>query len=90
MQTADSVRNGQPQGRMRAVRWALLALFACFAIGWALAVVGISRDMRLPVDERWAGSGMLFLEGAIALLWIGIAYTWRHAVRFALVVLPSA
>lgn len=75
---------------MRALQWVLLALVAFFAIGWALAVVGISRNMRLPVDERWAGSGMLFLEGVIALLWIVIAYTWRHAVRFALVVLPSA
>lgn len=90
MRTADSIRNGPSQGGMRALRWTLLALFACFAIGWALAVVGISRNMRLPVDERWAGSGMLFLEGVIALLWIVIAYTWRHAVRFALVVLPSA
>jgi putative membrane protein len=42
------------------------------------------------VDERWAGSGMLFLEGVIALLWIVIAYSWRHAVRFALIVLLSA
>jgi len=90
MRAADSIRNGPSQGGMRALRWTLLALFACFAIGWALAVVGISRNMRLPVDERWAGSGMLFLEGVIALLWIVIAYSWRHAVRFALVVLPSA
>ncbi|MGI8688748.1 MAG: carotenoid biosynthesis protein [Thermomicrobiales bacterium] len=90
MHAADSVRNGQPHGRMHALRWTLLALFACFAIGWALAVVGISRNMRLPVNERWAGSSMLFLEGMIALLWIVIAYSWRHAVWFALVVLPSA
>ncbi len=33
---------------------------------------------------------MLFLEGVIALLWIATAYTWWHAVQFALVVLPSA
>lgn len=90
MHTADPAPRGPSQGRMRALRWTLFALFACFAIGWALAVVGISRNMRLPVDERWAGSGMLFLEGGIALLWIVIAYSWRHAVRFALVVLPSA
>ncbi len=90
MHAADSTRNGPSQGRLRALRWTLLALLACFAVGWLLAVVGISRNMRLPVDERWAGSGMLFLEGVIALLWIVIAYTWRHAVRFALVVLPSA
>jgi len=90
MHAADPAPRVPSPGRMRALQWTLRALFAFFAIGWALAVVGISRDMRLPVDERWAGSGMLFLEGGIALLWIVIAYTWRHAVRFALIVLPSA
>ncbi len=90
MHAADSARNGRPHRRLRVLRWMLFALFALFVVGWALAVIGISRNMRLPVDERWAGSGMLFLEGTIALLWIVIAFSWRHAARFALVVLPSA
>jgi putative membrane protein len=90
MHAADSARNGQPHRRLRVLQWALLALFALFLIGWVLAVIGISRNMQLPVDERWAGSGMLFLEGTIALLWIVIAYSGKHAARFALVVLPSA
>ncbi|MCA1669476.1 MAG: carotenoid biosynthesis protein [Thermomicrobia bacterium] len=83
-------REGRAQRRVQLFRGALLALFGLFTVGWALAVVGISRDMRLPVDERWAGSGMLILEGTIALLWIVTAYSWHHALRFALVVLPSA
>lgn len=90
MFAADSARSGQSHQPSRALRRVLLGLFCAFAVGWALAVVGISRNMRLPVDERWAGSGMLFLEGAIALLWIALAYSWQHATRFALVVLPSA
>lgn len=90
MHAADSDRSGPSHRRLRALRWTLRAFLGVFAVGWALAVVGISRDMQLPVDERWAGSGMLFLEGAIALLWLAIAYSWRHAARFALAVLPSA
>jgi putative membrane protein len=90
MHAADSARNGRPRRRLRVLRWMLFALFALFVVGWALAVIGISRNMRLPVDEHWAGSGMLFLEGTIALLWIVIAFSWRHAAQFALVVLPSA
>jgi len=83
-------RSGQTRGRLRRLRWTLLACFAFFIVGWWLAVVGISRNMQLPVDERWAGSGMLFLEGTIALLWISLVYSWRRAARFALVVLPGA
>src|SRR5690348_9069683 len=90
MHAADSARNGPSHKRIPLLQWTLLALFGVFAVGWALAVVGISRNMQLPVDERWAGSGMLFLEGTIALLWIVIVYSWQHAARFALVVLPSA
>lgn len=83
-------RSGQTRGRSRLLPWTLLAFFGIFIVGWWLAVVGISRDMQLPVDERWVGSGMLFLEGAIALLWTAIAYSWQRAAQFALVVLPSA
>ncbi len=72
------------------MRWTLLVLISIFAVGWVLAVVGISRNMQLPVDEHWAGSGMLFLEGAIALLWIATVFSWRRALLFAFVVLPSA
>lgn len=81
---------GEVRKRLRPMLWTLFALCSVFTVGWWLAVVGISRNMQLPVDERWAGSGMLFLEGAIALLWIAITFSWRRAVAFALVVLPSA
>jgi uncharacterized membrane protein len=77
--------------RLRSVRHALLLiLFALFAIGWLLAVIGISRDMRLPIDERWAASALLMIEGSIAFLWAADAYSWRRAITFALVVLPLA
>jgi putative membrane protein len=90
MDACESADDGSSFGPSHALRRTLLALCGIFAIGWTLAVIGISRNMRLPVDERWAGSGMLFLEGVIALLWMTIAYSWQRAVRFALVVLPSA
>jgi uncharacterized membrane protein len=77
--------------RWRTARRAILrAAFALFAICWLLAVIGISRDMRLPIDERWAASALLVLEGIIALLWVSDAYSWRRAVAFALIVLPLA
>jgi uncharacterized membrane protein len=78
-----------PDRRM-ARRAVLRIAFALFAVGWLLAVIGISRDMRLPVDERWAASGLLLLEGCIAFLWIADAYSWRRAIAFALIVLPLA
>ncbi len=78
------------QRAARVRRRTLYGLFALFTIGWFLAVIGISRNMTLPVSERYAGSSMLFLEGCIALIWITDAYSWRHAVRFAAVVLPLA
>lgn len=74
----------------RAGRIALVGLCILFAICWLLAVVGISRDMRLPIDERWAGSAMLLLQGSIAFLWIREAYDGRRAMRFAAIVIPLA
>jgi uncharacterized membrane protein len=46
--------------------------------------------MRLPIDERWAASGLLILEGCIALLWIAETYSWQRAIAFALIVLSLA
>ena len=65
-----------------ALRLPLVALLACFGVMWLLAVIGISRDMTLPIDERWAGSGMLALEGAIGVLWVAYAAGWPVAFRF--------
>ncbi len=90
MHTANPPQSGQSHGQSGVLSRTLFVLFGIFAVGWALAVIGISRNMQLPIDERWAGSGMLFLEGGIALLWIVTAYSWQHAARFALVVLLSA
>ncbi|MGI8856856.1 MAG: carotenoid biosynthesis protein [Thermomicrobiales bacterium] len=77
--------------RASSVRRAILRIaFVIFAIGWLLAVIGISRDMRLPIDERWAASALLILEGGIAVLWVAEVYAWRRAIAFAFVVLPLA
>jgi uncharacterized membrane protein len=78
-----------PDGRITR-RVILRVAFALFAICWLLAVIGISRTMRLPIDERWAASGLLILEGCIALLWIAETYSWQRAIAFALIVLSLA
>ncbi len=39
--------------------------------------------MQLPIDERWAGSAMLAIGGAIAILWVMLARGGRIALRFA-------
>lgn len=72
-----------PPRRSRALRRTLATLLGCFAVIWLLAVIGISRDMQLPVDERWAGSAMLALAGASAVVWAALARGWRVALRFA-------
>ena len=72
-----------PTPRQAALRIPLVALLACFGVLWLLAVIGISRDMTLPIDERWAGSAMLALEGGIAVLWVAYAAGWWVALRFA-------
>ncbi len=71
-------------------RVTLYCFLILYGLCWLLAVIGISRDMRLPIDERWATSAILVLEGGIAVLWIADASTWRRAFAFALVVLPLA
>jgi uncharacterized membrane protein len=78
-----------PDGRT-AQQAILRIAFALFAVCWLLAVIGISRNMRLPIDERWAASGLLILEGCIALLWVSETYSWRRAIAFASIVLPLA
>lgn len=72
-----------PTPRQAALRIPLVMLLACFGVLWLLAVIGISRDMTLPIDERWAGSAMLVLEGSIAVLWVAYAAGWWVALRFA-------
>lgn len=68
----------------------LIGLLGLYLCGWLLAVIGISRDMRLPVDERWAASALLAIEGLIAVLWVADAYAWRRAFAFAPIVLALA
>jgi uncharacterized membrane protein len=78
-----------PDGR-KAQRAILRIAFALYAVCWLLAVIGISRDMRLPINERWATSGLLVLEGCIAILWVAEMYAWRRSIAFALIVLLLA
>ncbi len=68
----------------------VMALFILYTILWWIAVIGISRAMTLPIDERWAGSSMLALQGGIALLWVAWVRGARVATVFAAVVLPLA
>lgn len=68
----------------------LMFLWVLYMVLWWLAVIGISRDMTLPVDEQWAGSSMLFVQGCVALLWVAFTRGGRVAAAFAAVVLPLA
>lgn len=68
----------------------VMALFILYTILWWIAVIGISRAMVLPIDERWAGSSMLMLQGGIALFWVAWVRGVRVAAVFAAVVLPLA
>jgi putative membrane protein len=72
------------------LRASLLSLYCVFWCCWALAVIGIARDMHLPIDERWAGSAMLAIEGLIATLWAALTFSWRRAMAVAAAVLPLA
>lgn len=69
---------------------ALMFLWLLYMVLWWLAVVGISRDMQLPIDERWAGSSMLLVQGGIAFFWVAWVWGVRRALAFAGVVLPLA
>lgn len=68
----------------------VMTLFILYTILWWIAVIGISRAMTLPIDERWAGSSMLALQGGLALAWVEWAQGWRKAAQFACVVLSLA
>ncbi len=68
----------------------VMTLFILYTILWWIAVIGISRAMVLPIDEQWAGSSMLALQGGIALFWVAWSYGWVRAGLFAAVVLPLA
>ncbi len=68
----------------------VMALFILYTILWWIAVIGISRAMTLPIDEQWAGSSMLLLQGGIAVLWVAWVRGVRGAAVFAGIVLPLA
>ncbi len=68
----------------------VMALFILYMILWWIAVIGISRAMVLPIDERWAGSSMLALQGGIALSLGRMGAGCAVAAVFAAVVLPLA
>lgn len=90
MAQSHSVQRAVHPIRQRGWAIAVRVLFGLYGVGWLLAVIGISRDMRFPVDERWASSMMLVLQGAIAVLWIATAFSWQRALHFSAVVVLLA
>jgi putative membrane protein len=49
-------------------QWVYLALWLCFLFGYPFALIGVAFDVHAGFSMAWAGSAMLFLQGALAAL----------------------
>lgn len=59
-------------------QWAYIILWLVYLIGYPIAVTGVAFDVRPGFSMAWAGSFLLFLQGMLAILWLGQTLGWRR------------
>lgn len=69
--------------RLRAIprtptQWAYVMLWLVYLVGYPIAVIGVAFDVRPGFAMAWAGSFLLFLQGTLAVVWLGLALGWRR------------
>jgi putative membrane protein len=65
----------------------LLALFALFCFAYPFAVIGVAFDVRPPFSLDWAGSALLFVEGALLIVAAMLLYGNSLALFVGLLVI---
>ncbi len=63
-----------------------LALWLIYLTCYPFAVIGIALDVRPGFSLAWAGSVLLFVEAALAALWLALALGWRRGATVAALV----
>jgi uncharacterized membrane protein len=69
------------------VEWCYLILWVFYLVSYPIAVTGVAFDVRPGFSMAWAGSILLFVQGALAALWL---VQWLGARRGGMVVLAVA
>lgn len=59
-------------------QWAYLMLWLVYLFCYPFAVAGIALDVHASFSMDWAGSIMLGIEGALAVLWLAQMLGWRR------------
>ncbi len=87
-------RRGHLAGMVAALRarhrspleWAYLILWMFYLVSYPIAVTGVAFDVRPGFSMAWAGSVLLFVEGALAALWLAQRMGARRGGWLALTV----
>ncbi len=67
-----------------------LALWLVYLFCYPFAVVGIAFNVHANFSMAWAGSFLLFVEGALAVCWLGQQYGWLRGGLLALIIAVGA
>jgi putative membrane protein len=65
-------------------------LWAIYLISYPIAVIGVAFDVRPGFSLAWAGSVLLFLQGALAALWLMLRLGLNGGGRLALLIALGA
>ncbi len=66
------------------------ALWGVYLFCYPFAVVGIAFNVHANFSMAWAGSFLLFVEGALAVCWLGLLYGWLRGGLLALIIALGA
>lgn len=78
------------QQRRAPVGWAYLVLWLVYLCSYPIALIGVAFDVRPGFSMAWAGSILLFVQGALAVLWLVQMQGARRGGVMALVVALGA
>ena len=68
------------------LHWLNRALWLVYLGSYPIAVIGVAFDVRPGFSMAWAGSVLLFVQGALAVLWWLRALGWRRGGALALAI----
>jgi uncharacterized membrane protein len=70
--------------------WAYLVLWLLYLASYPVALIGVAFDVRPGFSMAWAGSILLFVQGALAVLWLVLSLGMRRGGVLALIVALGA
>jgi putative membrane protein len=87
---AIAIYRALSERRRTPAEWAYLILWICYLFSYPFAVIGVAFNVHAGFSMAWAGSVLLFVQGALAVLWLVLSLGARRGGMLALLVALGA